>query len=139
MKLMSDRPVQALAAGRTPPKSAPRIGVPARFTRRGHRRLWRFSGAKAEPKARRRHDTGPRARRAHVGRQAAASFRNWRRFGSLPWKGGVDPPEKGESQMLGWALVFLVLAIVAGALGFFALAGLAASIAKILFVISSSC
>ncbi|NEX94814.1 DUF1328 family protein [Caulobacter sp. 17J65-9] len=37
--------------------------------------------------------------------------------------------------MLGWALIFVVLALVCGALGFFALAGLAAAIAKILFVI----
>jgi len=34
--------------------------------------------------------------------------------------------------MLSWALTFFVLAIVAGLLGFFALAGLAAEIAKIL-------
>jgi len=37
--------------------------------------------------------------------------------------------------MLGWALTFLCLAIAAGYLGFFALAGLAASIAKILLVV----
>jgi uncharacterized membrane protein YtjA (UPF0391 family) len=36
--------------------------------------------------------------------------------------------------MLGWALVFAILAIVAGGLGFFALAGIAASIAKILLL-----
>jgi uncharacterized membrane protein YtjA (UPF0391 family) len=34
--------------------------------------------------------------------------------------------------MLGWALTFFILAVVAGLLGFFALAGLAAEIAKIL-------
>jgi uncharacterized membrane protein YtjA (UPF0391 family) len=34
--------------------------------------------------------------------------------------------------MLNWALTFFVMAIVAGLLGFFALAGLAAEIAKIL-------
>ena len=34
--------------------------------------------------------------------------------------------------MLSWALTFFILAIVAGLLGFFALAGLAAEIAKIL-------
>jgi len=34
--------------------------------------------------------------------------------------------------MLNWALTFFILAIVAGLLGFFALAGLAAEIAKIL-------
>jgi uncharacterized membrane protein YtjA (UPF0391 family) len=33
--------------------------------------------------------------------------------------------------MLGWALIFLILALVAGFLGFFGLAGLSAGIAKI--------
>ena len=37
--------------------------------------------------------------------------------------------------MLGWAIEFAVLAIVAGALGFFALAGTAAVIAKFLLVV----
>ncbi|HEY1927362.1 MAG TPA: DUF1328 domain-containing protein [Caulobacteraceae bacterium] len=37
--------------------------------------------------------------------------------------------------MLGWALVFALLAVVAGGLGFFALAGIAASIAKILLLV----
>lgn len=34
--------------------------------------------------------------------------------------------------MLGWALTFFILALIAGLLGFFTLAGLAAEIAKIL-------
>ncbi len=34
--------------------------------------------------------------------------------------------------MLGWALTFLLLALVAGLFGFFGLAGLAAGIAKLL-------
>jgi uncharacterized membrane protein YtjA (UPF0391 family) len=34
--------------------------------------------------------------------------------------------------MIGWALTFLVLAMIAGFLGFFGLAGAAAGIAKIL-------
>lgn len=34
--------------------------------------------------------------------------------------------------MLGWALIFLVLALAAGFLGFFGLAGIAAGIAKVL-------
>jgi len=42
---------------------------------------------------------------------------------------------KGVTTMLGWALVFFVLALVCGFLGFVALAGLAAGIAKILFLI----
>ena len=37
--------------------------------------------------------------------------------------------------MLGWAIVFGLLAVVAFYLGFGALAGLAASIAKVLFLI----
>ncbi len=37
--------------------------------------------------------------------------------------------------MLGWALSFLLLALVAGLLGFFALAGLAATIAKLLLLV----
>lgn len=37
--------------------------------------------------------------------------------------------------MLGWALMFLVLSLVAALLGFFALAGLAATIAKVLLLI----
>jgi uncharacterized membrane protein YtjA (UPF0391 family) len=37
--------------------------------------------------------------------------------------------------MLGWALTFLVLALVAGLLGFFALAGVAAMIAKVLLLV----
>jgi uncharacterized membrane protein YtjA (UPF0391 family) len=36
--------------------------------------------------------------------------------------------------MLGWALSFFVLALIAAFLGFFALAGLAAGIAKILLL-----
>ena len=46
--------------------------------------------------------------------------------------------------MLGWALTFLVLALVAGFLGFFGLAGMAAAVAKallfafvILFLVSA--
>jgi uncharacterized membrane protein YtjA (UPF0391 family) len=34
--------------------------------------------------------------------------------------------------MLGWALTFLILALIAGFFGFFGLAGLSAGIAKIL-------
>jgi uncharacterized membrane protein YtjA (UPF0391 family) len=41
----------------------------------------------------------------------------------------------GVPGMLGWALVFFILAIVAGYFGFFGLAGAAAGIAKILFLL----
>jgi len=37
--------------------------------------------------------------------------------------------------MLGWALTFFVLALVAGYLGFFALAGLAATLAKLFLIV----
>jgi len=37
--------------------------------------------------------------------------------------------------MLGWALAFFILALIAAYMGFFALAGLAASIAKLLLVV----
>jgi len=40
-----------------------------------------------------------------------------------------------EFAMLGWALTFLVIAIIAGALGLSGVAGTAANIAWILFVI----
>ena len=45
-------------------------------------------------------------------------------------------PQKGESDrrlpMLGWALTFLVIALIAAALGFGGIAGAAAGIAKII-------
>jgi uncharacterized membrane protein YtjA (UPF0391 family) len=37
--------------------------------------------------------------------------------------------------MLGWALAFFILALIAAYMGFFALAGLAAFIAKLLLVV----
>lgn len=37
--------------------------------------------------------------------------------------------------MLGWALTFLIIALIAGALGFGALSGTAMYIAKVLFVV----
>ena len=40
-----------------------------------------------------------------------------------------------EITMLSWALTFLVIALIAGVLGFGVVAGTAASIAKILFVV----
>jgi uncharacterized membrane protein YtjA (UPF0391 family) len=41
----------------------------------------------------------------------------------------------GDGLMLGWALIFFLLAIVSGYLGFFGLAGIAAGIAKVLFLV----
>jgi uncharacterized membrane protein YtjA (UPF0391 family) len=40
---------------------------------------------------------------------------------------------KGEGTMLNWALIFLVVALLAAALGFGGIAGAAAGFAKILF------
>jgi len=37
--------------------------------------------------------------------------------------------------MLGWALVFFLLAVIAGWLGFFTLAGVAGTIAQVLFFV----
>jgi uncharacterized membrane protein YtjA (UPF0391 family) len=45
------------------------------------------------------------------------------------------PTHQRRFQMLGWALTFLVVALIAGALGFGGIAGASAGIAKILFLI----
>jgi uncharacterized membrane protein YtjA (UPF0391 family) len=42
---------------------------------------------------------------------------------------------KEVSKMLHWALIFMVIALVAGLLGFTGLAGAAAAIAKVLFIV----
>jgi len=42
---------------------------------------------------------------------------------------------KKEIEMLGWALTFLVIALIAGVLGFTSVAGASIGIAKILFVV----
>jgi uncharacterized membrane protein YtjA (UPF0391 family) len=41
----------------------------------------------------------------------------------------------GENNMIGWAVTFLIIALIAGVLGFSGIAGTAANIAWILFVI----
>jgi uncharacterized membrane protein YtjA (UPF0391 family) len=46
-----------------------------------------------------------------------------------------DKPTQRRLKMLGWALTFLVVALIAGALGFGGIAGASAGIAKILFLI----
>jgi uncharacterized membrane protein YtjA (UPF0391 family) len=46
---------------------------------------------------------------------------------------GVCP--EASHKMLHWSLVFLIIALIAGALGFFGIAGTAAGIAKILFFV----
>ena len=40
-----------------------------------------------------------------------------------------------EKSMFGWAIAFLIVALIAGAFGFFGLAGAAATAAKIVFVV----
>ena len=47
----------------------------------------------------------------------------------------LSPLQCWSDRMLGWALTFLILALVAGYMGFFGLAGLAALIAKLLLVV----
>lgn len=65
-----------------------------------------------------------------------ASVRSNRRRNNYPvltfrkWDGLTK-----EAAMLGWALTFLVIALIAAALGFGGIAGASAGIAKIIFVI----
>lgn len=44
-------------------------------------------------------------------------------------------PREGDDALLSWALTFLVLALIAGALGFSGIAGASANIAWLLFVV----
>jgi uncharacterized membrane protein YtjA (UPF0391 family) len=46
------------------------------------------------------------------------------------------PANKEDRQMLGYSLVFLIVALIAGILGFGMVAGTAAWIAKVLFFVS---
>ena len=48
---------------------------------------------------------------------------------------GVALHSQGGALMLKWALIFAVVALIAGALGFGGIAGAAAGIAKILFFV----
>jgi uncharacterized membrane protein YtjA (UPF0391 family) len=41
----------------------------------------------------------------------------------------------GENDMIGWAVTFLIIALIAGVLGFSGIAGTAANIAWILFIV----
>jgi uncharacterized membrane protein YtjA (UPF0391 family) len=50
-------------------------------------------------------------------------------------KQGESIPRVKEQLMIGWAFVFLIVAIVAALLGFGYLAGLAAWMAKVLFLV----
>jgi uncharacterized membrane protein YtjA (UPF0391 family) len=48
----------------------------------------------------------------------------------------VPPIEKGSIAMLGWALTFLIVALIAAVLGFGGIAGVAIDIAKIIFAVA---
>lgn len=48
---------------------------------------------------------------------------------------GVREDALGEIKMLGWALTFLVVALIAAVLGFTTIAGAAMGVAKILFYV----
>jgi uncharacterized membrane protein YtjA (UPF0391 family) len=43
--------------------------------------------------------------------------------------------QESEDNMIGWAITFLIIALIAGILGFTGVAGTAMGIAKILFVV----
>jgi len=47
----------------------------------------------------------------------------------------MHPDNYGENNMIGWAVTFLIIALIAGVLGFSGIAGTAANIAWILFVV----
>ena len=46
-----------------------------------------------------------------------------------------DRTEKGDQDMLGWAVTFLIVALVAGVLGFGGIAAASAGIAQIIFYV----
>lgn len=48
---------------------------------------------------------------------------------------GVARAANGRMEMIGWAVTFLIIALIAGVLGFSGVAGTAANIAWILFVV----
>jgi uncharacterized membrane protein YtjA (UPF0391 family) len=47
----------------------------------------------------------------------------------------MHPYSERENNMIGWAVTFLIIALIAGVLGFSGIAGTAANIAWILFVV----
>ena len=53
----------------------------------------------------------------------------------MPFAVPVLEIEKGDDAMLNWALTFLVVALIAGVLGFGGIAGTAVGIAKIIFLV----
>jgi uncharacterized membrane protein YtjA (UPF0391 family) len=59
---------------------------------------------------------------------------NFRTF-SWEWR-GVPRETSGVTTMLGWALTFLIVALIAAILGFGGIAGFAVEIAKIIFFVA---
>ena len=57
-------------------------------------------------------------------------------FGSFFPRGGLEPRKLWETVMLGWAVTFLVIALIAAVLGFGGIAGLSMEIAKIIFFVA---
>jgi uncharacterized membrane protein YtjA (UPF0391 family) len=51
-------------------------------------------------------------------------------------RGRTPQPSQGAFIMLGWALTFLVVALIAAVLGFGGIAGFAVEIAKIIFFVA---
>jgi uncharacterized membrane protein YtjA (UPF0391 family) len=56
--------------------------------------------------------------------------------GGLPRLGRQQPAQRQEEIMFGWAITFLVIALIAGLLGFGVVAGTAFAAAKIVFVVA---
>jgi uncharacterized membrane protein YtjA (UPF0391 family) len=54
---------------------------------------------------------------------------------NLPLPDGIAGGQGGKGIMLGWAIAFLIIALIAGVLGFTGLAGTAMWIAKVIFVV----
>jgi uncharacterized membrane protein YtjA (UPF0391 family) len=63
------------------------------------------------------------------------------KHGNLTWAGGVPAVctrkriQREEVDMIGWAVTFLIIAIIAAVFGFSGIAGTAVNIAWILFVV----
>lgn len=53
----------------------------------------------------------------------------------IPFPVVKQPKRKKETNMLGWSITFLIIALIAAVLGFTGVAGTAVGIAKILFVV----
>ena len=70
----------------------------------------------------------------HAPLQLRVALTRRRRTNPAPGQRLGDLVVQGDDKMLSWALTFLVIALIAGVLGFGGIAGAATGIAKILFV-----